>query len=392
MTKYVCQECIRDYPLQQLINREATVSTCDYCGTTSAEEAIAAPISVLMPVIREGILMEWEYAEDELFWDSEEGRYVLPTHDSYDLLEIVLDTTSQELLSDLTQELGDREWCQKNPTRLTKEAEWYLDWQNFSDQLKHHTRYVFYKIEPTARDIFEPARSPYEILDTISDLVLQQGLIKAIGMGKKIVRARAHGSAKAFSTVEELGPAPINRSRYSNRMSPAGIPMFYGSDREDTALNEVEGEKDFATVADFLTLQPFKVLDLTDLPSIPSLFDQHRNHLRPALKFLTSFTEDLSSRIEKDGREHIEYVPTQVATEYFRRVFRDSENQALRGISYPSSRHEGGVSWVLFFDAEDCTQDNRPQGERKGLSMLTASVRHVDLKNRVAPPPVGRLF
>jgi hypothetical protein len=131
-------------------------------------------------------------------------------------------------------------------------------------------------------------------------------------------------------------------------MSPAGIPMFYGSVSEDTALNEVDGD-DFATVATFSTLQSFKVLDLTRIPRVPSIFDDYQNHLRPAIKFLWDFTEDLSKKIEKDGREHIEYVPTQVATEYFRRVFRGLDEEPLRGIVYPSSRHEGGVSWVLFF-------------------------------------------
>jgi len=392
MTKHVCEGCIGNYPLQELINREAVETKCDYCGAVSDGEPVAAPISELMPRIWEGLQTEWADPGDEgLPWDSEEGRYILPVHDSYDLLEMFIDTNSEELLRDLADRLGDREWCQQNAARLTKEEEWYLDWENFSDQLKHHTRYVFYRVDPTPGDIFEPARSPHEILDTIGELVIDQDLLRTVAVGTTIVRARHHGADKQFSSVEELGPPPSDTARYSNRMSPAGIPMFYGSRREDTALNEVEGD-DFATVADFLTLQPFKVLDLTRIPSVPSIFDENRNHLRPAIKFLGSFSEDLSKRIEKDGREHIEYVPTQVATEYFRRVFRDGDNEPLRGIVYESSRHEGGVSWVLFFEREDCTQDDRADRDGKWLSMVTASVRRVDLKSRAAPPPVGRLF
>jgi len=133
-------------------------------------------------------------------------------------------------------------------------------------------------------------------LDTIGELVLEQDLLRTVEVGTTIVRARRHGADKELSSVEELGPPPSDKARYSNRMSPAGIPMFYGSRNEDTALNEVDGG-DLATVADFVTLQPFKVLDLTSIPRVPSLFDEHESYLRPAIKFLWSFTEDLSKRI-----------------------------------------------------------------------------------------------
>jgi hypothetical protein len=392
MTKHVCEECIDDRALQKVIQREAVALKCNYCERNSDGGPIAAPISELMPLIREGIAMEWAHPGDEAVpWDSEEGRYIVPVYDSQDLLESVIDTASEELLLDLAHLLGDDEWCQKHAARLTRDEEWYLDWENFSDQVKHHTRYVFYRVEPEESDVYEPTRSPHEVLDTIGELVLEQDLVRTVAVGTTISRARPHGADEAFSTVNELGPPPTDVAIYSNRMSPSGIPMFYGSTSEDTALAEVGGA-DFATVAEFLTLQPLLVLDLTCIPPVPSLFDEHINHLRPALKFLWNFTEDLSKRIEKDGREHIEYVPTQVATEYFRRVFRDLEDQELRGIVYPSSRHEGGVSWVLFFENDDCTQDDSDEAEGKWLSMVVASVRRRDLRNRVAPPPIGRLF
>jgi hypothetical protein len=47
----------------------------------------------------------------------------------------------------------------------------------------------------------------------------------------------------------------------------------------------------------------------------PSLFDEQRRHLRAGLSFLHDFAADLAKPIEKDGREHIEYVPTQIVTE-----------------------------------------------------------------------------
>jgi hypothetical protein len=392
MANHVCRRCIGNYPLQELIGQEATANKCDYCDAVSTNGPIAASIKKLMPRISEGLQTEWADPGDEAVpWDSEEGRYIAPVYDSYDLLEMFVDTESEELLRDLADLLGDGEWCQKNAARLRKDEEWSFDWETLSDQLKHHTRYVFYRVDPGPDDIFEPARSPHEILDTIGELISEQALLRTVEVGTKIIRARRHEASTHLSNVEDLGPPPTDKARYSNRMSPAGIPMFYGASREDTALNEVEGD-DFATSAEFLTLQPFEVIDLTGVPRVPSIFDEQRNRLRSAIKFLSSFTDDLSKPIAKDGREHIEYVPTQVTTEYFRRVFRQTDDKPVRGIIYPSSRHEGGISWVLFFENQDCTQDDRSETDGKWLTMVTASVRRIDLKTRTAPPPVGRLF
>src|SRR5258708_32447148 len=98
MTKHVCEGCIGNYPLQELINREAVARKCDYCETVSDGEPIAAAISELMPRIWEGLQTEWADPGDEAVpWDSEEGRYIVPVHDSYDLLERFIDTTSEEL-------------------------------------------------------------------------------------------------------------------------------------------------------------------------------------------------------------------------------------------------------------------------------------------------------
>jgi hypothetical protein len=48
-------------------------------------------------------------------------------------------------------------------------------------------------------------------------------------------------------------------------------------------------------------------------------------------------------------RRHIEYVPTQVITEYLRAA-KTLEDLNIDGIRYASARHEGGVSLALFCD------------------------------------------
>jgi RES domain-containing protein len=146
--------------------------------------------------------------------------------------------------------------------------------------------------------------------------------------------------------LERVGTVPRKKAIFSNRMSPAGIPMFYGAEDEATAIAETytpsPGTPAVVTVGKFRTARPAWVVDLTALPPFPSLFDQERRHLRGPLRFLRAFVKDLSKPIKKDGREHIGYVPTQIVTDYLRHVFRTETGHRARGVIFPSTRKKGG--------------------------------------------------
>ena len=64
-------------------------------------------------------------------------------------------------------------------------------------------------------------------------------------------------------------------ARSSNRMSPAGIPMFYGADDAETAIAETytptPGEPATVTVAKFETARDALVVDLTVVAEFPEL-------------------------------------------------------------------------------------------------------------------------
>ncbi len=75
------------------------------------------------------------------------------------------------------------------------------------------------------------------------------------------------------------------------------------------------------------------------------------------LAFLRAFAYDLTRPVDKDQREHVEYVPSQVVTEYFRFRFRDHGGHPVCGILYPSAALDGGRSCVLFAGHEDFTDD-----------------------------------
>jgi len=205
-----------------------------------------------------------------------------------------------------------------------------------------------------------------KMLDRMSNVISQLNedinLIRIIDIGVKIFRARVHDIGKSLSTAKDFGTVPLEDAKYSNRMSPAGIPMFYGAFDPETAFKEItDNTKDtsgkIAYIATFRTLRNMRVLDLTNLPEIPSIFDPEQNHLRSSLIFLRGFVQELSQPINKDGYEHIEYVPTQVFTEYIRYIYKDSDEASIEGILYHSSKNTNGISCVLFIENEHCCDE-----------------------------------
>jgi len=72
--------------------------------------------------------------------------------------------------------------------------------------------------------------------------------------------------------------------------------------------------------------------------------------------YLEDFVTDISKEIEKDGREQIDYVPTQIVTEHLRYVYNDENNGKIYGLIYPSSKNKGKNSVVIFCENEHCVE------------------------------------
>jgi RES domain-containing protein len=69
--------------------------------------------------------------------------------------------------------------------------------------------------------------------------------------------------------------------------------------------------------------------------------------------FIEDFVGSISSPAKKDGREHIDYVPSQVVSEFFAKAFRRASGEAIHGMVYPSAVKPGGRNVVLFPQLDD---------------------------------------
>lgn len=94
-------------------------------------------------------------------------------------------------------------------------------------------------------------------------------------------------------------------------------------------------------------INTLRVLNLSELPEIPSIFEPEKYIERHELMFLYGFRDEISKPIKKDGMEHIDYIPTQIVSEYFRYRYSDDTGK-IDGIIFNSSKTDNGLNLTLF--------------------------------------------
>ena len=188
-----------------------------------------------------------------------------------------------------------------------------------------------------------------------------------------LFRARARYRPRKFRTARELGSPPSKNAK-NNRMSGAGISMFYGAESEKTAIAEIRpGAGKAVTVGTWHPGRELVYLDLLAVRPIPSIFDQTARGDRTWLRFLDKFAADLARSIHEDDAA-IEYVPTQIMTEYIRDRLQSPDGRPVEAVRYSSAIDaSNGVCWVVFANQEDCG-DSRDSD--RFLLLDTSSLKH----------------
>ena len=351
--RYVCPACVTDPFVIAELEESLEDKACTYCGTVPSADMV-----VLLDQISDYLSTEFEDPANSLLYDGREGGYQGVTDNGYDIvMDLYPWSDREDLVEDVATAFSDRLWCEQDYGRLKDDDMLRIGWERFSDLIKHHTRHLFFDTSSN-KSTQDEGIPPSQMLIALGDLANDLNLFSRIPMGSEIFRARVHEEGLSPSTAKELGPPPKEAAVLSNRMSPAGISMFYGAFDPKTALRETfdpaRGAKKRATVATFRTSRDLLMLDLTVLPALPSPFDRADRHLRRSLSFLHEFVEDFSRPVARDGREHVDYVPTQVVTEFFRHRHLAPGGASIDGIVYTSSREGGGKAVVLFLTPEEC--------------------------------------
>ena len=384
----ICSKCVSDPFLAFWIDDHATATACRFCGRED-EEAIAVSFDDFVGVIVGGIGFDWNHPDNEgIMYVSADGGYQAPVSDIYDVLSGYDISDNSDVVEALIESIDDNGWVERDFYIGDASQRLGWGWDSFKQITKHQTRYLF--LSPRANDSSEIPAS--QMLDSIAQVIAEDldnfDFVKSVGENTDLIRIRI-GSAP-YATAAEIGPPPEVYALQSNRMSPAGVPMFYGAFDVETAMAEtldpIADAEQTLSIGTFRALRSLQLLDIADLPEIPSVFDTERHCLIHSLRFLHAFADDISKPITRDGREHIEYVPTQIVTEYFRRVFQRDDNTRLDGLIYRSSRQPGGMAFVLSCENERCIDPGEEKAPWQKPLLRLEKVAHAPCP---APPPTN---
>ncbi|MFT7840686.1 HEPN-associated N-terminal domain-containing protein [Saccharothrix sp. BKS2] len=358
----VCLACVLDPTLQETLRPRLAEHECAFCGARSGDagEPIAVDFEDLMHAVMLAVRFLYLTVEDAcMLYDSEDGVYVGGS--VYDATEVAYAVCEGDVTDEVVQAIGaaiiEDAWTEAHgdsgPTRTDERLRY--GWESLCDQVKHRSRFVFLSTadpDPHPDDITAPM-----LLRHLERIIDRHRLRRIVRAGRRFWRGRLTRDPDdllRLANAEQLGSAPRHRAS-NNRFSPVGISMFYGSDSADTVVAEIgaHGTGDYAVIGAFETVRDLLLLDLVDLPPVPSPYTEagRGSHFYDLI-FLHRFVSDLTKPVVPDDHLHIEYVPTQVVTEYLRYA----AASPVDGILFRGAQ-DGRVNTVLFCDPDGCVDD-----------------------------------
>lgn len=365
--KHLCSNHYSDEFLKEYIKSNGVDGKCSYCGKHTKvldlsdfiEHVGGKLADALEDVDNAGLYTEKAFYDD----DNEEipgyqraGGYIAPDDaEYYDTNEEVMEDFS--LVSDNDRLNADLSGClymerkiRRDPTTMMLSDELSLMWTEFCRLVKGVRRFTFFK-----SPMFEnahPSRSDNGLFDILTEL---GGVIRAaegrIPTGTKLYRCRPAEKKEKVTEFKDITAPPVVAAK-ANRLSPVGISMFYGSYDKATPLREVLNycdDKPFYYTGRFNTTQELSVVDLSSLKCsfwMPKFWQEKL--------FLMHFHREISKPLKENDTE-VEYVPSQIFTEYLRYLCRNSQDRPYDGIVYRSSL-TGEKNVALFYDNKTSEQ------------------------------------
>ena len=368
--KCVCSGHFYDPELHAIIRKGGRRGKCSYCDG----ERLVMDMPDFITIVKDKLEVEFEDvdnamlpSERSVFDDDEDNvpgftrfhGYAAPSYsekfdDTSEAVGRILEITGPEaLFKDVVNALPEHGWISQNPFVASLNDELNIKWKHFAEMVKHQQRFTF-----LANKEFDDYPSYFDnglldILTELGSMIHQFNICKNLDKETVIYRAR-HINVGTPHTFDEITCPPDEYAK-QNRMSPAGVSMFYGAFDEETAREECtpqtghDGKGKFL-IGRFKQKTPLQLIDLTALPQ-PSFWQQSRQ-TREALAFMHIFHNEITKKIKPDDRIHTEYIPSQVFTEYLRYMFKMEGGIGVDGLIYNSSVNERHCV-VLFCNQKD---------------------------------------
>ena len=363
----ICLDEIEDAALGMRLTPVATNIYCKYCDSYKS----GVPLDKLLDVVVDTIGYYYEDANQVLPWDNEMDG-LTGSLDIDDVLyclasDAFCSDSAEQIHKDLATAIGHDRSYTPFYSRHSYHADSILfGWEQFENLVKFGTRVLLADSGPDS-----PSIQIKQFLDEVLPLATGSlNLVRPLPVGTSIYRGRLAEKPSDFEwNASELGPAPKELAK-TNRMSPAGVALFYGSSDIETVAAEIaRGDtRSIAVIGEFKTTEPLYILDFTAAPVQFSPFSVEYRAANVVGSFLEHFADQISKPVIADGREHIDYAPTQLITEFLRWTpvqYAEGITYPLDGIAWKNPDTEG-KSYVVFTDLRgdkyfSTGQNNEPE-------------------------------
>ena len=368
-TSAVCADCFADPALREWIRNNDSASRCDFCHSPGAAASLASVSLRIMNCV----CLEYGSEQQSEFVDYRRAAYA--SAQSWGTEELLFGEIGLQLPNDragklraaLLKQIGGWRWreVEWNPYEAEGCAILRHTWEQFCRVVRHEKRFFFVPgadEDPQSQFAYVNVR---EVLDRLLALVWREGLFRRLPPGSLLYRAELEDGL-----AEPLGPAdfafPLNPvPRRHEILNPPGIPALYGAE-SIAALRQACAKAGTYAIAAYSVTAELSVADLTALPAVPSLFA--REHPRWFERRILLLAHQAGSAMAKPLPEAtaIDYLPTQVVSEYFR----VAGGRGVQGIRYPGS---GGEPLLVLFE-----ESNSSAAEQRAPlhSLLLQGVQH----------------
>ncbi|UIN30637.1 RES domain-containing protein [Microbacterium binotii] len=357
MTETVCLDHITDDVLRGRLAGMAEKFACSFCDRVERPDGV--PFAIMMDDLGDHVweAANWLYRWTEDVQYSDDGE-PWSYEDLFGTSDVIYDTVEDAIDPAFSMPIVDR------LVEATKAADYWvggessdpsvLGWAQFARTVRFESRFVF--VGSSARPGFEnepPARLA-KFLEALLAYV-ESDLVVELEAGTTLYRGRMTDDARRLRAnidqepSSELGSAPPHLAE-AGRLSPQGIGMFYAADELRTAVAEIalHSAYDEAVVGGFKTTQVYRILDFTrPMSKLPSIFATDPDSRRRWMftRFKKHFTDMISAAVPLDGRQAVDYTPTQVVAEWLRYV----PKARIHGIAWPSHVTGGKGKNVMLF-------------------------------------------
>lgn len=359
--KYICGHHFHDKYLNEYIKSQGQDGVCSYCQKQDVVMAMSDFISYIgdeLSTYLGNIDNENLYLASSFYDDEDEeipgikryGPYAVPDdrtvyEEAREVMEdFNLISDSEDINNDIEKCLHVNNWIKRDPFGIELHEELSLNWKEFCRLVQNKQRFTFFK-SPMFEDLFPKGENG--LMDILTELGSMMPLLERdLPVGKTIYRCRPANADDIVTSFKDITSAPPHLAK-ANRMSPTGISMFYGSFDKATPIKEIlsYSSENLPQCIYEGTIQIIKPLHVIDLYSIDYSFWMP---LRQEHLFLSKFHNEISKPANSKNPE-VDYIPSQIFTEYIRYLCKNRNGGNYDGIIFKSAQTEK-ENIVLFYD------------------------------------------